>query len=208
MRGINMAEKNSFFDGIEFKAFGHNSQATECMARRPLFYGVQYVYSGAFYLSVSNGKKYHLRGPAAFLTSPEVEFAYGSPQGTSRCHCHVCFCGERVQRYLSSGLFEIASQRREPFIRINNPQQLLNDMLELILILQNGTQNDFAVAERVLYRLRHIRPRQIGKHYFTAAAFLQLACQQLRRRFRVAVNGRVGNYDALAFHAVARPNVV
>ena len=123
-----MIENNNFFSGIEFRAFGHNSQATECMNRQPFFYGVQYVHSGSFYLTV-NKRKYNLRGPAAFITAPGVDFAYGSPPGTSRYHCHVCFTGERVERYLNGNLFKLPHLMQEPFIAISNPQQFLNDML-------------------------------------------------------------------------------
>ena len=157
-----MSEKSKFFSGIEFRVFGHNSQATECMKRQPLYYGVQYVHSGSFYLSVNN-RKYHLRGPAAFITVPGVDFAYGSPPGPSRYHCHVCFTGERIERYLEGGLFTLPHLSEQPFIAISNPQQFLNDMLELILMLQNGENGDFAVAklEYILLSLKHQQPTEL-----------------------------------------------
>jgi AraC-like DNA-binding protein len=170
-----MIENNNFFSGIEFRAFGHNSQATECMNRQPFFYGVQYVHSGSFYLTVNN-RKYNLRGPAAFITAPGVDFAYGSPPGTSRYHCHVCFTGERVERYLNGNLFKLPHLMEEPFIAISNPQQFLNDMLELILMLQNGENGDFAVAklEYILLSLKHQQPTE-NQEYFHQPRIEELA---------------------------------
>ena len=69
-RRMGMEERSGFFAGLEFTSFCSNRVACGCAKAHPRFYGVQYIHSGAVYLSVNGGPEYLLKGPVAFLTSP------------------------------------------------------------------------------------------------------------------------------------------
>ena len=77
-------ENCRFFDGLTFNGAGIRTRAVECGDAYPLYYGIQYIHSGPFYLKVNDGPRLKLKGPAAFLTSPDSRFAYGSEKNTSR----------------------------------------------------------------------------------------------------------------------------
>ncbi len=59
-------------------------------------------------------------------------------------------------RYLETGLFRLASEAARPYTVIRSPQCFQADMLELILLLQQG-RHDFAVSklESILLSLQH-----------------------------------------------------
>ena len=69
-------------------------------------------------------------------------------------------------------------------------------------------QHQLAVAEGVLHRLGPVVPLHTGDRHLGAALLLQLPGQQLHGPLRVAVHRGVGDHDALALHAVARPDAV
>ena len=96
--------ESGFFSGLNFVLAGALFNHSACTNNHPLYYGVQYVHRGRFYLSVNNGPVYNLEGPALFLTDPEMFFSYGSPPGTFREHYYICANGERMSRYIESGL--------------------------------------------------------------------------------------------------------
>ena len=174
---MGMEERSEFFAGLEFASFSSNRAACGCAKAHPRFYGVQYIHSGPVYLSVDGGREWLLKGPVAFLTSPEALFSYGSPTGTTRHQIHVCFEGERVRRYLATGLFCPASGQERPYTVIRSPECFQADMLELLLLLQQG-RHDFAVSklESILLSLQHQEQaeRRGGYHQ---AALEQLAMQ-------------------------------
>lgn len=145
-----------FFSGLNFQRFGSDREARGGTCTHPFFYGVQYIHSGMFYLALNGGREFVVSGPAAFLTSPETHFSYGSPPGTSRQQIHVCFDGPRVRKYLETGLFRPACEQETPYTVIRSPKSFLADMLELVLLLQQE-RYDFAVAklEYILLSLQH-----------------------------------------------------
>ena len=150
-------KKSGFFSGLNFQRFGMHREARGSTGAHPLFYGIQYIHSGPLYLSVNGGREHIVTGPAAFLTSPETHFSYGSPPGTSRHHIHVCFNGPRVRKYLATGLFRLACEQETPYTVLRtSPKSFLADMLELVLLLQQE-RYDFAVAklEYILLSLQH-----------------------------------------------------
>lgn len=140
-------ENSRFFDGLEFNGTGIRTRAVECGDAYPLYYGIQYIHSGPFYLKVNDGPLLKLKGPAAFLTSPDSRFAYGSEKNTFREHYHVCASGPRIQSYLESGLFVPAARREQPYYPILAPNLFLSHMLELIQLSRSEEQHDFAVAK-------------------------------------------------------------
>ena len=75
-------------------------------------------------------------------------------------------------------------------------------------IVGGGGQHQLAVAEGILHRLGPVVPLHTGDRHLGAALLLQLLGQQLHGLLRVAVHRGVGDHDALALHAVARPDAV
>ena len=168
----------TYFDGLTFNFFGINNPSNAKTKSYPKFYGVQYIHSGRFYLGLNNGKVYQLNGPAAFLTSPETLFEYGSVDDAPRNHCYVCFIGERVKSFLQSGLFRLAAQSEKPYVKISSPERFLSDMLELILLLQNKERHDFAVA-KLEYILLFLQNQSLREN---VSSFHQAAIEQIGQR--------------------------
>ena len=116
----------SYFQGLGFPCFGIHRESSISTDANPFFYGLQYIHSGHLYLSVNDGRRYVLKGPVAFLTSPDVRFSYGSPENTSRDHYFVCFEGKRISEYLKTGLFIPAAAQEHPYIPITAPASFLS----------------------------------------------------------------------------------
>ena len=116
--------ESGFFSGLNFVLAGALFNHSACTNNHPLYYGVQYVHRGRFYLSVNNGPVYNLEGPALFLTDPEMFFSYGSPPGTFREHYYICANGERMSRYIESGLFPLAAKQEQPYYKVLHPNEL------------------------------------------------------------------------------------
>ena len=79
---------------------------------------------------------------------------------------------------------------------------------ENIRVVGGGREYNSAVAERVLDALRHILACEVGDDDLGTALHSQLVGEQLDSLLGVAVNGGVGDHDAVGFHAVARPCVI
>ena len=140
-------KKERYFDGLSFNGAGVRAHAFECVRHRPLYYGIQYIHSGSFFLKINDRPMLNLKGPTAFLTSPDRFFFYGSEKNTTREHYHACASGPRIQSYLKSGLFVPAVQREKPYYPILAPNLFLSHMLELIQLSRNKEQYEFAVAK-------------------------------------------------------------
>ena len=78
---------------------------------------------------------------------------------------------------------------------------------EDVSIVSRGCQHQLAVAERVLHSLRHVVSCQVGDRNLHAPQ-LQLLLQQLHSCLGVAVDGGVGDHNALALHLVGGPDVI
>lgn len=146
---------SEFYSGLNFALTGIMTNSTLSTNTYPIYYGLQYVHSGAFYLSVNGGKVYELEGPAFFLTSPESVYSYGSPAGESRNHYYVCFNGERAERYVQSGLFPLAASQPLPYYRIGSPDRFMAEMVKLIFLCNEEGKHDLAVnqLEKILLLL-------------------------------------------------------
>ena len=139
--------ESEFFSGLNFVLAGAIFNNAACMNRHPTYYGIQYVHTGPVYLSVDDGPVHHLEGPVVFFTSPETVFSYGSPPGTSREQYHICANGERVNRYIASGLFPLAAKQELPYCRILQPDLFLTEMMNLIMLIRSGEKHDLAVCQ-------------------------------------------------------------
>ena len=75
-------------------------------------------------------------------------------------------------------------------------------------IVGGGGQHQLSVTEGILHGLGHVAPGKVVHDDLGAALVHQLLRQQLCRRLRVAVDGGVGDHNAVALHPVGRPDVV
>lgn len=124
----------NYFDGLYFSLYGmlpvHRGESHHV----PVYYGVQYNHSGRFFLRIDRGELLTAEGPHVFLTHPGAYFEYGNLDGESRSHNFICVYGERVGRYLESGLFPVDPAR--PLIRVRNPERFLETMGRIVTTLR------------------------------------------------------------------------
>ena len=123
-----------FFDGLNIPLFHSEPGHHSIFRHEPLYYGLQYNHAGSFFLRINHGPELRAEGPCAFITHPGAFFEYGYYEDTPRHHNHICTCGERVQRYLDSGLLVINDAA--PIIRVKQPDRFLNIMLEIMSLLE------------------------------------------------------------------------
>ena len=69
-------------------------------------------------------------------------------------------------------------------------------------------EHELAVTERIGYDLRHIAAGEVCDNDVRAAALIQFFGKLLHSFFRVAVDGGVGDDNALVLDCVGRPSVV
>ncbi len=124
----------NFFDGHYFSHYVSTPEHSGESHHVPIYYGIQYNHSGRFWLRVNHGERFECEGPWAFITNPGAFFEYGSFPGETRHHNFICSYGERVDRYISSGLLPIDNVH--PLIRIGNPERFLETMLRIISLLR------------------------------------------------------------------------
>ena len=79
---------------------------------------------------------------------------------------------------------------------------------ENICVVGSGSQHQLVIPEGILHSLSHIRTGKVMDDHLGRALFLQLLCQQLYGRLGVAVNGGIGNDDALVFRLIGGPGIV
>lgn len=129
----------SYFSGIQFVGWydsPKNSRFFDCTFQD--YYGLQYNHSGRFLYCCGDSPLKQYSGPHLFITRPGVRFRYGVIQGEVRHHCYVCFRGERVAKYVQTGLL---SETSLP-IAIANHDKFHMSMIELMELLDAGAVND------------------------------------------------------------------
>jgi len=126
----------NFYDGLKFAAGRSEPVHHNIYRHEPIYYGVQYNHSGHFFLRINQGTEFHAEGPCVFISHPGAFFEYGYYDDSPRHHNHLCVCGERVKRYLESGMLVINDA--VPIIRVRQPDRFLNLMLNIIAMLQRN----------------------------------------------------------------------
>ncbi len=122
----------NYFNDIEFVICGH-ATGTSYGAHNRVFqdyYGIQYIHNGCLDISVDGSPTEHLTKSGVFITYPGASFSYVSPPGTSRDHVYICFRGERVKRYIDSGLLEL--RKKNLFQAITAPDDFLHQCVKLV----------------------------------------------------------------------------
>lgn len=123
-----------FYGGLQFAAFKSEPEHHDIFRHEPLYYGLQYNHTGHFFLRIDHGQEIRAEGPCAFITHPGAFFEYGYYDDTPRHHNHFCVWGDRIEKYLVSGLLVISDTF--PIIRVKQPERFLEIMLELMSMLR------------------------------------------------------------------------
>ena len=128
------------------------------------YYGIQYIFDGEVFAKVNGNPVEIADGPLAFITYPGVSFSYGSRPGTRRRQAHICFKGDRVKRYLRSGLLEL--REKDLFLRITANEPFMQTLRSLLKYLRIPGDSQHARAvlllEELLLQLREQAPGRVG----------------------------------------------
>ena len=156
----------NYFNDISFVTYGITDwvENTACGRRFEGYYGIQYVFDGEIFAHVNENPVEIAEGPVVFITYPGVSFSYGSRPGMQRRQAHICFKGERVKRYLKSGLLQL--RERDLFIRItaNEPIMQAVRSLQKNLRIPGNSQHARAVLllEELLLQLQEQSPGRVN----------------------------------------------
>lgn len=134
----------NYFSDLEFVCFGY-SRVTTGLTRDRLFdyYGLQYIQAGEICVEQEGAPPWTAEGPVLFITGPGRKITYYTPEGT-RSHVYLCFRGDRVTRYLDSGLLPSVGEK----INITEPKDFFATVLSAVRLLKK--QGRTAHGEAVL----------------------------------------------------------
>ncbi len=90
------------------------------------YYCIQYNHRGKIMVSISGAKPRWITGPSVLITCPGCCYSFGSTEGWH--HNYISFKGERVQRYIDSGLLPVS----EPIQRIRDGDDFLRRMIRCL----------------------------------------------------------------------------
>ena len=135
----------NFFEGHHFSMAGYFREHLGLIKNTPRYYGVQYNHAGGLSLRVNRAQRHIVEGAWAFVTHPGAYFEYGSVDNKPRQHHYICFFGERVAKYIESGLLPMNDTN--PLIKINHPVMFQQTMLEIIAMVNaDQSSHDRAVV--------------------------------------------------------------
>ena len=123
-----------FFAEHHFSCWGSYPNDKNIYHNAPSYYGIQYNHSGKFFLSVNHGKQIITEGPCVFITHPGAYFEYGSVNRGSVHHNWLCSYGDRIQKYISSGLMVLSDE--PAVIPIRKPEKFLQTMFSIISLIE------------------------------------------------------------------------
>lgn len=112
------------------------------------YFGLQYIHKGRLLVQVNDGQMETLLAPAAFITFPGARWHYGPSPEQEVEHSWLCFQGERVQRYLKSGLLALKVSDVGIPIREGDHFHLL--LKTAIRLFQQGQDNPILHGKMVL----------------------------------------------------------
>lgn len=141
----NIGKRMDFFSGLHFSLAGYFKEYLRVVQNSPRYYGVQYNHAGGLSLKVNHSRGQKVEGAWAFITHPDAYFEYGPVGGKPRFQHYICFFGERVGKYIKSGLLPINDTN--PLIKINHPVKFHQTMMEIIAMVNSDhSQSDRTVA--------------------------------------------------------------
>ncbi|MBR2626487.1 MAG: helix-turn-helix transcriptional regulator [Lentisphaeria bacterium] len=126
----------NYFDDLEFICYGNSRKNAYANCKRNFeYYGLQFIRSGRILVECEDCEPWQDSGPLVFFTAPGRTFSYCTPTGT-RDHLFICFRGDRVRRYLASGLLPDVCGRKFP---ITAPEDFSEALENLLRTLRRGT---------------------------------------------------------------------
>ena len=140
-----------YFKGISFIGCGDCPQHASIQKYRFFdgYYGIQYNHEGPMDFAVGDDPHRQVEVPCAFISQPRLKFYYGAPPGKTRHHVFVCFKGPRADKFIRDRLMVL--DRRQPLIKIINPERFLYTFRELIAKVGNSNhQGDYDRAVLLL----------------------------------------------------------
>ena len=147
-----------YFSDLSFVCYGNVRNIKSPIFSRKFddYYGIQFIRSGGIFVKCEGKTAWKHSGPLVFITGPGPEFSYGTPYGF-RDQIYICFKGERVQRYLESGLLTFDGGERIP---ITAPEELSSVMESAIRLLRCGTTEEnhgkaVLLLEKALLLIKH-----------------------------------------------------
>lgn len=156
-----------YFSDLEFVCFGNSKNANGKTRNRVFdYYGLQYIHSGEIYVECEGGSSWNAAGPVLFVTGPGHKFTYHTPNGT-REHIYACFRGERVKRYLQTGLLPELGKK----IQITDDKEFAAVMLEIVRKLQKYSRTSHGEALLLLEKALLLSRNQPVSH--PAGSFVQ-----------------------------------
>lgn len=126
----------NFFDGHIFSLYDSTPDHQGESRHVPVYYGVQYNHAGRFHFALNHGPVKEYEGAYAFITHPGAFFEYGNFPGETRYHSFLCSHGERIGRYVESGLLPIDLEN--PVRKIADPDRFLDTMLRIMQLLRRS----------------------------------------------------------------------
>ena len=126
----------NFFDGHAFSLYDSTPDHQGESRHVPVYYGVQYNHAGRFRFALNHGPVMEYEGAYAFVTHPGAFFEYGNVPGETRHHSFLCSHGERVGKYVESGLLPTGLEN--PVRKIADPDRFLGTMLRIMQLLRRS----------------------------------------------------------------------
>lgn len=150
-----------YFDGLNIVMSGNIPHHTGVIVNTPMYYSIQFNYSGSFFLQVGDHKPVYASGAYAFLTYPGEKFSYGTcGRNSRRHHAYICTCGERINKLIESGLFICAPD--DPLVSVICADRFLHNIKEMIKLTSKTENNPRAVLlfEELLLEMYENRKRK------------------------------------------------
>ena len=150
----------NFFSGQTFTMGGNSPQDRFHQHRIPLYYGIQYNHAGPVLLRIDDGPIFRADGPHVFFTHPGAFFDYSPPPGMKRHHMFICTEGERIRKYIESGLMDLSAD--SPLVPVPDPARLYLSMRQLLELIRqdNAAPRAVLLFEEILLQIYEARTKQ------------------------------------------------
>lgn len=125
-----------YFSDLSFVCYGSLRNVRTMSLNRTFegYYGIQFIRGGEIHVECDGITPWDDTGPLLFLTAPDRTFSYYT-RGGPLDHLYICFRGERVKRYMESGLLPSDPGKK---IIITAPDELFSVMESAIRLLRRG----------------------------------------------------------------------
>jgi AraC-like DNA-binding protein len=128
----------NYFSGLEWINYNHNPKRCYWQQKQfPDYYVLNFAYSGTIFWSKDSSKPIKLAGPVAWWTYPGPFYEFGTKEQDTWDHYYVGFKGERVKKYIDSGLLPVDSN--VDFLPITFPESFRRRFSDLIETLETSS---------------------------------------------------------------------